>query len=169
MAGPEYTGDPKVHPERMRVNGLAIRGWVVERVTAAGDVLRSWLEPFKPDKVPPGHVARPLVYGDTPEAAAKRLGLPVGQNGPAPEARPPVPPPPPVAPPRPTMVVNVNTGAATAVVAATLASGQPATPKQLHPALQELKRACNMNRNMGNKVIDLNFVIQCLEKATSES
>lgn len=30
--------------------------------------------------------------------------------------------------------------------------------------LQELRKACNMNRNMGNKVINIDFVLTCLKE-----
>lgn len=162
MSEPKYTGDPKVHPEKMLVNGRPVRGWIVERVTAANEVLRAWLEPYKPGTVSPGHRVRPLVCGDD---------FPEGRKAPlAPLAAPaqPVAPPPPAEPATPPLTGRMVMGPSgwIAVAASKLVEEAPA-PKVLHPALQELKRACNMNRNMGNKVIDISFVMQCLEKYQS--
>ena len=149
MTEPKYTGDPKIMPEKMRVNGHPIRGWVVERVTAAGDVLRHWLEPFKPAQVPPGCVARPLTYGDGLEHPVPSQ-QPANVNPRPTGAMPPAPPPPPPAPAN-RMVLGPN-GQLTQVA------------KPLPEPLQELKRTCNMNRNSGQTAVPIDYVLKCLEK-----
>lgn len=145
MSEPKYTGDPKILPERMRVNGHPIRGWVVERVTAAGEVLRHWLEPFKPAQVPPGCVARPLTYGDGLEHPVP------SQQPPARNPSPPAPAAVPPGPPTNRMVVGPN-GELVQVA------------KPLPEPLQELKRTCNMNRNSGQSAVPIDYVLKCLEK-----
>lgn len=97
MTTPKYEGSPKVNPENHRVNGRSIKGWIVERLSpGASTALRVWLELFKPDKVPEGCRARPLVYGDETlaqapaEAPAPRP--PVAVVVPKPAAPPGVPP-----------------------------------------------------------------------------
>lgn len=151
MTEPKYEGDPKIHPERLRVDGNPIRGWVVEHVTAAGDVLRRWLEPFKPGRVPDGCVARPLTYADGGKLPTGPQSRP-GVNPPAPAVRPPVPPSPPQVTPAPPSGVRLVTQPDGTVV------------KVLPAPLQELKRTCNMNRNSGQTSVPINYVLECLEK-----
>ena len=130
-------GNPKVNPDKLTVNGRPIKGWIVEQVSGNFS-LRKWLELFMPGKIPDGHVARPLVYGDDlPEAGkappappAAPPSLPANVNPPAPAERPPVPP-----------------GPVTGFDPVKLA---------------ELKKTCKINQNMGVKQITIEYVLKML-------
>lgn len=132
----DYSGNPKVNPDNHTVNGYPIKGWVLEK--QSGDMrLRCSIELYQPTKPPPGQVARPLTYADDlPPRRAAPTAPPAARASMLPEPRP-APPMPPVAAPN---------------------SGHAPNPK-----LAELRRACKMNLNMGNKVIPIDFVLKCLE------
>lgn len=131
-----YSGNPKVNPDNHTVNGYPIKGWVLEK-QSGGMRLRCSIELYKPTNPPPGQVARPLTYAD--DLPPRRAASATPQVPPV--VLPPVPTPAPPMPP----VTAPNSGHAP------------------NPKLAELRRACKMNFNMGNKVIPIDFVLKCLE------
>lgn len=145
----EIKGNPKVNSDKMTVDGLPIRGWVV-MLTDGKNKVQKWMERFKPDKVPEGCVAEPLVEYSAVERAMKAKpmvalegNLPRNVNGPAPQDRPPAPPGPPAVAPK-TINLVVTQG-------------------YNDEKLKELRRTCNINRNQGATTIDIAYVLSCLE------
>lgn len=130
----EYKGNPMVSPDGLTCNGRPVKAWILEQPTVAAPIRRS-VELYRPSKVPQGQVARPLTYADVLPPAAT---MPTA-----------------AAPVKPSPSVQVQIGKP---AAAPTSGHDPKSDK-----LAELRRTCNMNRNMGNKVIPIDFVLKCLE------